>query len=139
TVRLWDAATGAHRQTLEGHSGWIRAVAFSPDGKTLASASHDRTTLEGHSGWVYAVAFSPDGKTLATNYGSLRLSSTSVSPDRKFQDRALFVDGEWMTLDGKGVLWLPNDYRATSAALYESTVVLGHRSGGLTFLRFSLS
>ncbi|KAK4233949.1 hypothetical protein C8A03DRAFT_19073 [Achaetomium macrosporum] len=66
-------------------------------------------------------------------------SPTSVSPEKKFLDHALFVDGEWITLDGKGVLWLPSDYRATSVALYENTVVLGHRSGRLTFLRFSFS
>lgn len=33
----------ALRQTLEGHSGWVRAVVFSPDGSTVASASHDKT------------------------------------------------------------------------------------------------
>ena len=31
TIKLWDAATGAERQTLEGHTGSANAVAFSPD------------------------------------------------------------------------------------------------------------
>src|SRR4051812_20030947 len=71
----WSAAL----QTLEGHWGSVWAVAFSQNGKLLASASDDHTvrlwdpatgaalqTLEGHRDWVRAVVFSPDGKLLAS-------------------------------------------------------------------------
>ncbi|CAI7589303.1 unnamed protein product, partial [Penicillium glandicola] len=43
TVRLWNAMTGALRETLEGHLDQVRSVAFSIDGQLLASGSHDKT------------------------------------------------------------------------------------------------
>ena len=42
-IRLWDAVTGQHLKTLIGHSVWVNSVCFSPDGKTIASASQDGT------------------------------------------------------------------------------------------------
>ena len=67
-------------QTLEGHSDRVHSVAFSPNGKLIASGSGDRTVrlweaatgaphgepLKGHSHWVHSVAFSPDGKLIAS-------------------------------------------------------------------------
>jgi tetratricopeptide (TPR) repeat protein len=42
-VKVWDAATGQECFTLKGHTNWAIAVAYSPDGRCLASASKDGT------------------------------------------------------------------------------------------------
>lgn len=82
-VELWDLATGAQRVAWRSHAQGINALAFSPDGKLLASASTDMTvalwnmeTMQQESkilnvsGLVpLALAFSPDGKTLSVGTG----------------------------------------------------------------------
>jgi hypothetical protein len=78
SVRLWDSTMGRMLQIFAGHSDRITAIAISPDGLSVASASRDSTVrvwdvvrglqmfaLEGDS-VVYSVAFSPDSRLLAT-------------------------------------------------------------------------
>ena len=77
-IHICDAATGAKRRTLKGHTSAVMKVAWHPDGNRLASASTDRSvrvwdpitgklmlSLIDLSSQMTTVSWSPDGKTLA--------------------------------------------------------------------------
>ncbi|MDF5715200.1 MAG: WD40 repeat domain-containing protein [Rhizonema sp. NSF051] len=79
-IKIWNPCTGELLHVLSGHSqSSVMSIAFSPDGKTLASGGFDgkiklwdvstwtvNHIIEEHFRGVCALAFSPDGKTLAS-------------------------------------------------------------------------
>jgi WD40 repeat protein len=80
TAHVWDVATGRElSHCAGGHTRYLTALAFSPDGERVAAASNDGTArvweaatgkqvavLEGHAGGVLDVSFSPDGRLVVT-------------------------------------------------------------------------
>jgi WD40 repeat protein len=78
-IEVWDVASGRLAGILVGHDAAVTAVAFAPDGRTLASGGLDRTlrlwdltsgrllyVVDGHSAKIGALAFAPDGQRLVS-------------------------------------------------------------------------
>jgi WD40 repeat protein len=95
TVRVWDATGPRDKDMLKGHERWIHQVAFSPDGKTLASVDFDQGLTKlwdvptrrflvdlrnPGENWGGGAAFSPNGKLLATStyHGTVTLWDTAT-------------------------------------------------------------
>jgi WD40 repeat protein/tetratricopeptide (TPR) repeat protein len=119
---LFDAVTGKLLRTLTGHAGRVYTVAFSPDGKRLASGSwepdpavklwdpetgRELGTLRGHTNRVIRVAFSPDGKSLASasDDGTVRVWDTNQGrEDLQLKGHAGHVWSVAFSPDGKHIV-----------------------------------
>jgi WD40 repeat protein len=88
SIKVWDAQMGTELNSLAGHNNFVNRLAFSNDGRLLASGGYDSTiklwdltsgrelhTLKGHTGSIAALDFSIDGRFLVSGSddGSARL------------------------------------------------------------------
>lgn len=103
-----------------GHSSFVRAIAFSPDGQNVLTGSADKTArlwdtktgkelrkFEGHTSDVRSVAFSPDGKYVLTGSEdkTARLWEVETGREvRKFEGHSHFIRSAVFSADGKYIL-----------------------------------
>ncbi len=116
-VKLWDVASGREIGAIKGHGRGVNKVAFSRDGKLLASGSTDNTikiwdvatrsevrTLTGHTSSIESIDFTPDGRLLASagEDGSTFLWDTKTG-EHLLTLISLDDGGEWMVVTPQGL------------------------------------
>ena len=138
-IALWNAGADRPATVLEGHSAPVVALAVSPDGSTLASASWDQTVrlwplaggaprvLEGHTQNVNGVAFTADGRVVSAGYdATVRIwplagdgSPATTTLPTPLNTVAVARDGEIATAGADGKVYflsLSGETRGTAAA-----------------------
>jgi WD40 repeat protein len=145
----WDLQAGDVRTILQSHetARYVKCVAFSADGKRLASGGHDGSVriwnpvsgklafeLRGHDRLVHAVAFSPDGKILASGSFDTTITLWEVATGTELttlRGHMKEVRGLAFSPDGKRLVSTGEDDTArvwNVAKRTEEGVMKGHNS-----------
>lgn len=114
TTKLWDVLTGRELHTLQVSNA--TALAFSVDGKTLATGNSNGTvklwdvstgrelqTLKGHSDHIYSIAFSPNNKYLATGSEDTTIKIWEISSGKELASILAINQRDWLVITPDGL------------------------------------
>ncbi|KAI9435551.1 WD40-repeat-containing domain protein [Lactarius indigo] len=158
TVRIYDANTGAAsgEAWTTGQSGYIRAIAISPDNKILAAGSDDNTImlydmdtrstinqpLKGHTSAIRSLAFSKDGQLLASGSDDYTVRLWNVQTGKKICDplygHTSYVSSVRFSPDMKQLISGAEDYTIRSFDM-DSLPIWGKFLGGTGPFRAAVS
>jgi WD40 repeat protein len=161
-VKITEVATGKTHRLLEGHPGIIRALAFSPDGSSLASGGGDRVirlwdprngsmsaSLSGHQHSISALAFNPQGNLIVSSSKDETMKVWDVKSGALLRTIDVRGDGIWgihavafspdgkslVTTDGNASLriWNTDEWKAERSLQSDVT----ERTSGALSVAFS--
>jgi RNA polymerase sigma factor (sigma-70 family) len=158
-IHLWDVAAGRETRRFKAHDHSVTSLAFSPDGRLLASASWDMTIglwnpstgkevrrLKGHDS-VRTVLFSPDGRLIASasQDGSLRLWEVATGSElrqmKAFATSLAFSPDSRTLASVNGSMWnsveADNVLRLWDVATGKQVLKLSGHAGDISLIVFA--
>ena len=145
-MRVWDTKTGEQLRELQGHTNYVRSVAFSPDGNRIVSGSNDQSVCvwdakrgeqlrkqQGHADFAYSVAFSPDGNRIVSGSGD-----QSQHMKSSLDSSWVVNTNGWILSDTKHLIWIPPTIHNVLHRPYNTLIVSQNGSATISFVNSKL-
>ncbi|OJJ04748.1 hypothetical protein ASPVEDRAFT_153082 [Aspergillus versicolor CBS 583.65] len=150
TLRLWDTDGKAWMQTFTHGAKHVLCASWSTDSRSIVLNCYEtiiildartgvcRQSLPVGATHVRDAVLSSTGDFIVTAKGHIRLGRDSGADSILKDFRAFSIEEDWVTFNGRQIIWLPPEYKVHSFAFYNSRLALGHPSGRITTIELDI-